>query len=235
VAAPPPQVIGRHVVLGEGERDRSFLEYLCQNRQITGLAVGYVGGNGGFRKYLDAMYASPRFSECNSILLISDSDESPDDSFKNIKDQLDAIRFPSPSRPLEMAKKTAYPSIGILMLPHPAPPNDGRGCLETLLIQAMVSANPRQGACVDQMSACVGITSWPKKNSQDKFKVRCLVSAVWSDDPMYGLNLCFSPDKHLVPLDHAVFNEVALILQHFAAWSSSNSRSWAEWRQANGV
>jgi hypothetical protein len=211
------------------------LDYLCKNRQITGLTLGYVGGNGGFGRYLDGMYASPRFGECSSILLISDNDESADDSFKKIKDQLNAIGFPSPSRPLEIAKKNDYPSVGILMLPHPAPVNDTRGCLETLLIQAMPSANPKQAACVDQMSVCVDIASWPKKNSQDKFKVRCLISSVWSDDPMYGLNLCFSPEKNLIPLGHAAFGEIALILQHFQAWSSSNIKSWADWRKSSGV
>jgi len=233
--AAPPQVIGPHVVLGEGERDRSFLDYLCKNRQITGLTLGCVGGNGGFGKYLDGMYASPRFGECNSILLISDNDESADDSFKEIKNQLNTIGFSSPSRPLEIAKKNGYPSVGILMLPHPAPVSDARGCLETLLIQAIASAYPQQAACVDQMSACIGIASWSKKNSQDKFKVRCLISALWADDPMYGLNFCFSPDKNLIPLDHTVFNEVALVLRHFQAWSASDTKLWAEWRKAAGV
>lgn len=226
------------MVLGEGERDRSFLDYLCRDRQITGLTLGYVGGNGGFRKYLDGMFAGPRFGECNSILLVSDNDESADESFREIKSQLNAIGFPSPSHPLEIAKKQGpphYPSVGVLMLPHPAPANDTRGCLETLLIQAIASAHPAQAACVDQMSVCVDIASWPKKNSQDKFRVRCLVSALWADDPMYGLNLCFSPDKNLIPLGHPVFDEVALVLQHFQAWSGSGIRSWADWRTSAGV
>lgn len=181
------------------------------------------------------MFASPRFGECNSILLISDNDESAGDSFKQIKDQLQNIGFPSPAHPLEIVKKKDYPSIGILMLPHPAPVNDTRGCLETLLIQAMPSANPKQAACVDQMSVCVDIASWPKQNSRDKFKVRCLISSVWSDDPMYGLNLCFSPQKNLIPLGHAAFDEVALVLRHFKAWSDSNTKSWVDWRKSAGV
>lgn len=233
--ADPPQVIGPHVVLGEGDRDRSFLDYLCQNRQISGLTLGYVGGNGGFGKYLDGMSAGKRFSECNSILLVSDNDESADDSFKEIKEQLNAIGFPSPSRPLEIAKKQDHPSIGILMLPHPAPAIDTRGCLETLLIQAMASAHPIQAACVEEIATCVGIASWPNKNSQDKFKVRCLISSVWSADPMYGLNLCFPPDKNLIPLGHAVFDEIALVLRHFQAWSTSNTKPWVEWRKAAGI
>ncbi len=235
MGARPPQVIGQYVVLGEGERDKSFVHYLCQDRKITNLTLGWVGGNGGFGKYLDAMSAAPRFGECKAILLISDNDESPDDSFKSIRDQLDALKFPIPAHPLEIAKKNGCPSMGILMLPHPSPANDARGCLETLLIQAMASAHPAQMACVEQMSACVDIASWPKKNSQDKFRVRCLASAVWSDDPMYGINLCFSPDKQIIPLDHSVFNDVALVLQHFAAWSGSNVRSWAEWKQGRGL
>jgi hypothetical protein len=58
---------------------------------------------------------------------------------------------------------------------------------------------------------------------------------VWADDPMYGLNLCFPPKKNLIPLGHAAFDDVALILQHFQAWSDSNIKSWADWRKSAGV
>jgi hypothetical protein len=222
-------------VLGEGARDTAFLEHLCLIRNIVGLAYAWVGGNKGFGSYLQGMYAQPRFGECKSILLMSDIDESADVSFALIKEQLKDAGFPCPSRPLEIAHKQGYPFLGILMLPYPAPTQDTRGCLETLLIPAMDSANPMQAACVDQMLNCVGVASWPKKSSQDKVKVRCLISAVWSDDPMYGLQLCFPPEKNLIPLDHAAFNEVALILQHFQSWSSSNIKDWTDWKKSAGV
>jgi len=222
-------------VLGEGDRDRAFLENLCQNRQITGLTFDFVKGNDKFGSFLSGMYAQSHFDECKSILLMSDNDESAQDSFASIKKQLKNVDFPVPPRPLEMAHKQGYPSLGVLMLPYPAPVQDERGCLETLLIPAMETANPMQAACVNQLINCVGVAAWPKIGSQHKMKVRCLISAVWSDDPMYGLQYCFPPGKNLIPLGHHSFDAVALILRHFQAWSDSGVKSWDEWRTATGV
>lgn len=223
------------MVLGEGPRDKSFLTYLCEDRQVTGLTVGWVGGNGGFGTYLDAMFASPRFGECEAILLMSDNDESATGSFGLIKRQLRDIGFPDPPGPLNFGRKQGYPPVAVLMLPYPEPHQDARGCLETMLIPAMDSVHPSQAACVDKMLDCVGAGTWPKKGAQHKAKVRCLISAVSSDDPMYGLNLCFPPEKNLIPLGHAVFDDIAMVLRHFQAWSNSGIRSWSEWRGANGV
>ncbi len=222
-------------MLGEGARDTAFLENLCRNRQIEGLCFACVQGNHRFGTYLSGMYAQPHFEKCESILLMSDNDESAEQSFALIKRQLKEIDFPVPAYPLEMAHKQGYPSLAVLMLPYPTPIHDERGCLETLLIPAMESANPTQAACVNQLLNCVGVTAWPKMGSQHKMKVRCLISSVWADDPMHGLQYCFSPDKNLIPLGHHAFDHVALILRHFQAWSSSAIRSWDEWRTANRV
>jgi len=227
--------MGQYVVLGEGDRDKAFLERLCQQRQITGLTFGYVGGNGGFKDQLTAMIAAPGFAQCQSILLMSDNDESATDSFKLINDQMKECGFPVPPRPLEMAIKQGRPSLAVLMQPHPIQGADSRGCLETLLIPAMDAANPNQANCVDRMLNCAGVSAWQKKGSQHKAKVRSLISAVYEADPMHGLQYCFDPQKGLIALTDPIFNETALVLQHFAAWSASGIRPWADFRQDRGI
>jgi hypothetical protein len=166
---------------------------------------------------------------------MSDNDESPDNSFEAIRTQLKDRGFPLPARPLEMARKQGMPSIAVLMQPHPIQGVDSRGCLETLLIPAMQSAHPVQAGCVDQMLACAGVGTWHDKGAEDKAKVRCLISAVYRTDPMKGLGFCFAPSRGLIPLNDPVFNETALILQHFSAWAASDVRSWADWRRAQGI
>jgi hypothetical protein len=231
----PGQTIGRYLVLGEGDRDKCFIEGLCQNRGIAGLTVDFVKGNDKFGGHLVGLTAAQSFRSCQAILLVSDIDESATDSFNYIKQQLMDVGFPAPISPLSLAQKQGFPNLAVLMIPHPIPTNDPRGALETLLIPAMESLNKTQAACVVTMLKCAGVTAWVKKSSQDKAQVRSLISAVYEDDPMHGLQYCFSPKKNLIDLGHNCFNEVALVLQHFPAWSISTQKEWADWRKGAGV
>lgn len=228
-------MVGSHVVIGEGDRDKFFVDYLCTDRQITGLTVGWAGGNSGFGQYLLAMSALPKFSTCESILLMSDNDELEDKCFDLIRNQLKKIDFPIPSRPLEIARKQDRPAIAVLMQPYPAQGKEENGCLETLLITAMEAAHPVQASCVDEMLSCSGVKSWKRRDARDKARVRCLVSTVYSQDPMHGLHLCFSQDKKLIPLSSPVFDETALVLANFQEWSRSGIKSWTEWRTSKGI
>jgi hypothetical protein len=227
--------MGPYVVLGEGDRDKAFLDYLCNDRGITGLTIGFVGGIGAFGSHLLAMSAIPGFSQCQAVLLMSDNDEPEDNSFESIRDQLKDKGFPVPTHPLEIARKLGKPAIAILMQPYPIQGRDSRGCLETLLIPAMQAANPTQAVCVDQMLACAGVAGWKRKDAQDKAKVRSLISVVYEKNPSHGLHLSFAPEKGLIPLNDPVFNETALVLRHFSAWVASNEKSWTDWRKAQGI
>lgn len=232
----PAQTIGPYLVLGEGDRDKLFIEGLCVNRGITGLTVDFVKGNQKFGGHLTGLTASPAFKSCQAILIVSDIDESAADSFQIIRRQLIAEGlFPAPNSPLSMAQKQGYPHVAVLMIPHPAPANDARGALETLITPAIESLFPAQAACVSTMLNCTGVQSWKKKSSQDKARVRCLTSAVCEDNPMIGLHLCFDSNKNLIDLGHACFNEVALVFQHFSVWAASPQKEWSEWRIANNV
>ncbi|WP_308422323.1 DUF3226 domain-containing protein [Edaphobacter acidisoli] len=221
-------------MLGEGTRDKKFLEELCAARGIAGHVMSEVESNANFGKYIQAISAQTNFLHtCKAILIVSDSDESQPDSFKFIKKQLNDIGYPSPAYPLEIAKKKDMPSVAVVMLPYPVVNGITEGCLETVLIPAMESANCAQAACVDQMLACVNVAAWPKKSSRDKAKVRCLISAVWSDDPMKGLQWCYGSNMGLIPLGHAAFDGLADILSNFPAWAASDLKTWAEWKAKN--
>jgi hypothetical protein len=233
--AMPGQIIGPYLVLGEGDRDKLFIEGLCQNRGITGLTVDFVKGNDRFGGHLTGLTAAQEFKKCRAILLVSDIDESATDSFRNIKQQLMDEGFPVPNSPLSMAQKQDFPNLAVLMIPHPVPASDPRGSLETLITPAIETLFAPQASCVSTMLNCANVTSWGKKSSQDKARVRCLTSAVCEDNPMIGLQLCFDPKKKLIDLGHNCLNEVALVLQHFPTWSRSAQKEWTDWRKSAGV
>jgi hypothetical protein len=231
----PQRALGTHLVLGEGDRDCSFLKALCQVRGIEGLEFDHVRGNPKFGDHLAALTAQSDFSKRKAILLVSDNDESANKSFAFIKTQLNDSGFPSPTRPLEIAKKLNLPALGVLMLPYPDVDGSSNGCLETLLIPAMEAAHAIEAACVNQLMLCASVATWPKKSSRDKLKVRCLISTFWKDDPMHGLNYCFSPLKGIIPLDHSIFDGVAEVLRHFEAWANSDIKAWADWKAAQKI
>jgi hypothetical protein len=225
--------MGEYFVLGEGGRDKGFLEALCNARKIQGLVFDEAKGCDKFGAKLNAMSAQSSFRTCKAILLMGDNDASAGKSYAKIKEQLNNIDFPSPTRPLEMTRKKNYPAIAVLMIPYPAINGSDDGCLETMLIPAMESANRSQSDCVDTLIQCAGVAGWKNKGARDKMKVRCLISSVWEDDPMHGLQYCFSQRKNLIPTDHAIFNGVAEILANFQAWAESGIVKWDDWRRAN--
>ena len=147
-------MIGPHVVLGEGDRDKAFLEHLCENRGITGLTFDFVGGIGGFGSRLLAMSTDPAFQKCKAVLLMGDTDELTDGSFTLIRNQLKEIDFPIPPSPMELARKQNKPVVAVLLQPYPAQGSDASGCMESLLIPAMEAIYPKESACVDQMLKC---------------------------------------------------------------------------------
>jgi hypothetical protein len=232
--------MGSHVVLGEGDRDKAFLEHLCENRGIVGLTYDYAGGIGGFGSRLLAMSTDQSFQTCKAILLMGDTDELDDKSFDLIRDQLKDIDFPVPSRPLEITRKQNKPALAVLMQPYPAQGPDASGCMESLLIPAIESLYVKEAACVDEMIKCAGIATWKRRDARDKARVRFLLSSAYREDPMHGLGYCFckdkdGKDKNLIPLGHAAFNETALVLQHFAAWTASTEKYWDAWRKTQGI
>ena len=86
----------------------------------------------------------------------------------------------------------------------------------------------------ESADARLGPRAWTRKTP--KINLRCAaLYPLCIQTILCMLNLCFDPKKGLIPLGHTVFDEVALVLQHFQAWSTSNTKSWIEWRKAAGV
>jgi hypothetical protein len=227
----PVPLEGDFLVLGEGDRDRAFIKELLDKRKIqTRVHVDFVGGQGGFKVRLEGYSALNGWDKLKGVLLISDNDASSNKSFKQIKEQLNDGGFPSPTRALDIARKKGMPPLAVLMMPYPAINGSTDGCLETLTIPALESADKTSFDHVSTLLANCNVATWPKKGSRDKIVVRCNISVRWPDDPMLGLQLAFG--KGLIPLDHIVFNDVAYILASLELWFSSG-KPWGEWMSEN--
>jgi hypothetical protein len=227
----PSPLTGEFLVLGEGDRDVALVNALIDNRTIrTKIHTDFVGGQGGFKERLEGYSGIKGWKRLKGVLLISDNDASSGKSFQRVKGQLNDGGFPSPPRPLEIARKGNMPPLAVLMLPYPSVNGSDEGCLETLTIPALESADQVSFGHVNTLLANCNVGDWPKKGSRDKVLVRCNISVRWPDDPMIGLQIAFG--KGLVPWNHAIFNDVAYLLSSLEQWFSSGM-TWANWIAQN--
>jgi hypothetical protein len=220
------------LAIGEGDRDYQFLLNLAANRGITAFQFGNVQGSSTF-SLLRKLSILPRFDKVSTLLIFGDNDEEAGKTFQTIKDGLNEAGLASPAHPLQVTRKQKSPPVAVVMMPFPEVNGDTQGCLETLLIPAIVRAHPAQAGCVDTMFTCVGANNWRTKSSRDKLLVRSILSASCESNPMCGHPEWYRASSNLIPLEDPIFNGVAELLANAPAWFDSGTEKWEDWKAAN--
>jgi hypothetical protein len=229
VPVQPAPITEERLVLGEGDSDSAFFRYLCQVRNIPGFQFEHVGGNAGFKDYLNGLIGRSGFrSKLRTIILVGDNDETPNQSFQDIRRQIPRS-LPQPENPRQKAKRPDSPYVVVLMLPYPAINGSWHGCLESMLLESANAHLAVQAACAQTFSACVGSNAW-SLTAQAKLKLRCILSGSWPDDPNSALPYCVKPDRNLIPLTHNIFDEIESFLRNLDAWLGSDYGSWEDWK-----
>lgn len=227
-------ITGERLIVGEGASDAAFFNFLCQERAINGFEVHGVSGNssfGNFLKAAKAMTGTP--SKLKSVILVADNDETPDDSFRNVRGQI-PDEWAHPNRPQEKAYRPDTPYMVIIMLPSPKIGASGHGCLESMLLQAAEPTLAAQTACLNAYCGCIGVGGW-NITARDKMRLQCLMSASFPEDPNTGVQYSLKPERGLIPLTHVYFDEMADLLTNFDAWMSSRHTSWDDWKAARAA
>lgn len=205
------------IIACEGESDEAFFRHLCTVNGINGFSAERTGGNSGFKKYFQGLLGRSGLERLKGVIAVGDNDDSPDKSFKTIRDQLKKAKVPAPDKPLEVMKYNNIDfSVAVLMVPFVAG-KCHKGCLETLLLRAASVRHSAIHACVETYVKCVEAGEWPNYGAIDKLRLRCLLSAVWPDDPNLGLQYALSPDKDLIPLQDPCFSEIVEYIRAFPA------------------
>ncbi|MFI5089554.1 MAG: DUF3226 domain-containing protein [Terriglobales bacterium] len=226
----PPQkieIVGDRLVVGEGPSDTAFFTFLCQVRDINNFEIRNANGNTGFKTFLAAAKGTVG-SKLKSVILVADNDETPEDSFQNVRRQI-PDDWPHPNRPFDKAHRPGTPHIVIVMLPFPRIGANSHGCLESMLLQAAEPTLAAQTACLNTYSDCIGIGGW-NITARDKMRLRCLMSASFPEDPNAGIQYSLKPERGLIPLTHGYFDELVDLLNNFDAWMASRHSSWADWK-----
>lgn len=208
-----------YLILVEGAGDAAFFRHVIKARTIPddfdvrcprdGKNVN-GSGNTRFREALDAFAIIPGFDKLRGILIVTDNDEDPMASFKNVQDQIrnTSRKHSAPTQPL--AKTSGFPAFVVMTIPW----INELGNLETLCIQAAEFADPTLATCADTFQVCTGVDQWTL-SKRSKVKLRSIISAGYRRNADESLSFLWNDYPGLIPLNHKCFDKIAVFLTNF--------------------
>lgn len=215
------------LLLCEGPSDEAFFRALIRHRRLPEFCIRHTGelnsaGSGGIDQFgplLRGVVAYEGFPNVTDILVAADADETPEQNFAKVRDQIAAARpetvppvhFSIPSAPLE--RKGDRPTVTVLMIPWAGV----KGNLESLCLSAAQDTAAASARCVDQFADCTGASGWPEVGKLGKMKLRSLLAAKHKRDPFIGLGNVWVQNEDLIPLGHASFDKIADVLAGYGA------------------
>jgi hypothetical protein len=208
------------LILCEGPEDQTFLGQLIISRGLTnwhirhpGKSRSKPGGNSKFGEYIRSVRLSrDRFEIIKRLVIVTDADLDPDLSFKKVQEQLEFADLAPPMKPNHPSDGT--PRTTIMLMPQV-----GKGCLETVCIEAVAAqAKPITKDHVDRFVASVTDGDWTDVQ-KSKLWLGAMIAASWQRDPgiqIAPLLLSQKPEKPIIPLKHRCFDWIADRLEAWA-------------------
>ena len=209
----------RKLIIGEGAGDESFFRAFLASRRIAGYDVHPRreqdgSGSGYFERALRALKVRTEVAidTLSLLVIVADNDSDPVKSFKDVRAQIQGAEdFGVPRTPLKatapLTKSATYPfpHIAVMMLPGPS----ACGALESLCYQSAKAKRPREAACVEQLTQCLGAAKWDA-TKRDKLLLGCLLGGICKQNPNVTLRRVWSVGnrcpRDMVPLDHQCFD-----------------------------
>jgi hypothetical protein len=114
-----PKDIGhRFLIVGEGERDQAFFNKLIDHHGLEEFEIGFAEGNTKFVDFLGGLKLHKDFSKLAAVVLVSDNNGDPENSFNNVRTQVEAAGgYGVTNRPLAPAKAEGFPTV-VIRLPY---------------------------------------------------------------------------------------------------------------------
>ena len=205
------------LVVGEGTGDASLIRYLSQDRGIDGFQVLDAGGSSQFQRFIEGLPALPGYAGMKGLVIVADSDQGAEDSFKTIVSQLKAAKIHArPGTPFRVGRSPQSDFVTyVIMIPFTGAGDNIApltGALESLLLPAALERSPDLAKCTDQWCECVQMQRW-RNTHRDKARLRALIAAVHPDDPNISLSWALNPERKIIPFSHACFNPLADLLR----------------------
>jgi hypothetical protein len=210
-------------ILTEGFEDCAFATafVLFRNPRFPPMdidSVDNVGESRGKEGFEDAIVAASDkrgFPAIDDVVLLTDNDEKPQDSFENVRAQIEQAnkqlerKWAVPDRPGERAD--GNPSVSIWMWPESGTP----GCMETLLWRVICAKYAALSDCIERASVCMEATKankWPIQKI-DKAKVRAFLALYNKRSPLVRFDVLWREHPTIFPIDRKEFNAFATFLR----------------------
>lgn len=206
-----------HVVMCEGEADELFFRKLADANGMNALQFMNAQSASKFGEALRALrvfWAMPGGNP-KAILVVSDNDDNPSQSFRNVCRQLKATGYPIPNAPELVATSPGCPQVMVFMVPGPHEP----GCLETLCLRCLYErGEAAERQCVDEFVRCAGIDRWPTSKS-DEAKLETLLPLWNPRQPNRSFRFTIMEPKgpRGFPFDCNCYDHAVHVLRTFAA------------------
>jgi hypothetical protein len=205
------------LILVEGPDDCSFVRALIDARRIerNGARIAdpssehdRTGGNTKFGRKLAALKLERAPIRPDRVLIITDSDTDPQDSFDKARRQVE--RAHGGRAPTQVREPSAGPpSITIVTIPFDEP-----GTLETLCARAARNYSKQITDSVDFFDNNIRAERWQNEIRRSKFWLRSMLAASCGD-PGVPLGQVFSEARFAgrIPLADPVFNPLADLIR----------------------
>jgi len=149
-----------------------------------------------------------------SVLIVSDNDNAPPESFAKIQNQLRDAGYGVPDDELVfVTSPNDAPSVAIMMLPLEQQP----GNLETVCLPAIEAKWNTLIEPLNQFTTAAPANGW-SVGQKAKMRVQCLLAATCEPNPYVTLGGIYSEhNSYHPPLDNSAFDAIAAFL---AAWDT---------------
>ena len=223
---PPPYTKPSHI-LCEGVSDANFIAKLMEYHGIdaTTWDIAYPQkeseqfpgvyqstGVSGYKAHLEGLETIGQAKRISRLLVLADNDTDPAASFKGIRTQMKGADFDSPKTAGEVMVANGR-ATAILMLPG----NGDPGCLESLLLNAVLAARPELQRCVDDHCQCCSpnFAEW-SISKQAKSRLHSLISGCCDSEPASALAYVWGKRGNPIPIESPAFNWIADFIRSFA-------------------
>jgi len=202
------------VILGEGAGDRAFFQLLCDRRGIQNVQCIEAGGSGKFAEFLKNIRTITGFNRvCRTLIVVADNDDTPDANFNDVRRALKNAKLPQPNAPLTRLTYTTDPlGVAAMMVPFDGTFLRQRGCLETIILEAVQASQPMIANCVPAFGTCVGADTWTNGSHLAKFRLRAILAAFFSHDPNFSLQYAVATDN-LFSFTHQTFDPLVAFIR----------------------
>lgn len=210
-----------YLILCEGDADSAFLRNLQEHRKsFPNVQIQHTGGINGLTGFLNGLYLDPLVKQLKGILVIFDTADDADVTFRKIKKQIASTEFKSPAKLFDIKPKATIddiPYITVTLIPDDQTP----GGLETLCNVYLESKYSWIKQCINAFLSCGSSTAstWSAEKL-DKSRFAAMIAVTNEEGPGKALSRVFSSDTGtapVIPVSPSCFDDVERRIKEFCA------------------